>query len=354
MMKTMRDAIFAEQELFRLILSAAPPYTALLGYAVVFTGRNSLQAFYGVPTPDEERFALLDRAHELGCVHWDSAALYGDSEELLGQWFQRTGKRKEARHSLCSFPSMLIKPTVLIDYFTGLPSDEGYFVIDPFHPSHRFSGKTPVEEIVTTMKEYVDNGTVKYLGLSECGADTLKRACKIHPIHAYQIEYSPFSLDIEKPETNLLRTCRELGIATVAYSPLGRGMLTGQYKSIDDFDANDFRRSIPRFSKENFPKNLQLVDTLKEIAKKKECTSGQLSLAWLMNQGDDIFPIPGTKKIKYLEENMGALDVELTAEEDRQIRDGVESAEVYGTRVAETLMGGLVMDTPPLRNDGRV
>ena len=155
-------------------------------------------------------------------------------------------------------------------------------------------------------------------------------------------------MDIEKPETNLLRTCRELGIATVAYSPLGRGMLTGQYRSIDDFDANDFRRSIPRFSKENFSKNLQLVDTLKEIADRKNCTSGQLSLAWLMNQGNDIFPIPGTKKIKYLEENMRALSVDLTVVEDQQIRQAIEQAEVYGTRVAETLMGGLVVDTPPL------
>lgn len=156
-------------------------------------------------------------------------------------------------------------------------------------------------------------------------------------------------MDIENPETNLLRTCRELGIATVAYSPLGRGMLTGQYQSIDDFDENDFRRSIPRFSKDNFSRNLRLVDTLKAVADKKGCTPGQLSLAWLMNQGDDIFPIPGTKRIKYLEENMDALNVSLTLEEDKQIRHAIERAEVYGTRVAETLMGGLVMDTPPLQ-----
>ncbi|KAL8765543.1 MAG: hypothetical protein Q9209_007414 [Squamulea sp. 1 TL-2023] len=204
------------------------------------------------------------------------------------------------------------------------------------------------------MKEYVDSGTVKYLGLSECGADTLRRASKIHPIHAYQIEYSPFSMDIETSGTALLQTCRELGIATVAYSPLGRGMLTGQYKSIDDFDADDFRRSIPRFSKENFSKNLQLVEILKGIAEKKGCTSGQLSLAWLMHQGEDIFPIPGTKKIKYLEENMGALKVKLTIEEDKVIRAAVEGAEVHGTRVAETLMGGLVMDTPPMVSNGGI
>lgn len=199
------------------------------------------------------------------------------------------------------------------------------------------------------MTKYLRSGKVKYLGLSECGPNTLQRACKIHQINAYQIEYSPFSMDIEKPELDLLHTCRELGIATVAYSPLGRGMLTGQYKSIDDFDENDFRRSIPRFSKENFPKNLQLVDTLKQIADKKKCTSGQLSLAWLMNQGDDIFPIPGTKKIKYLEENVGAYNVTLTPQEDQQVRQAIENVEVHGTRVAETLMGGLVMDTPPLQ-----
>lgn len=148
----------------------------------------------------------------------------------------------------------------------------------------------------------------------------------------------------------LLRTCRELGIATVAYSPLGRGMLTGQYKSIDDFDEGDFRRSIPRFSKENFPKNLELVHKLRTIADQKGCTSGQLSLAWMLNQGSDIFPIPGTKKIKYLEENVGAYNVSLTPEEDQDIRDAIERAEVHGTRVAERLMESLFMDTPPLRD----
>lgn len=214
--------------------------------------------------------------------------------------------------------------------------------------SHRFSGKTPVEEIVSVMREYVLSGKVRHLGLSECTASTLVRASAIHPISAYQIEYSPFSLDIEKESTALLSTCRSLGIATVAYSPLGRGMLTGKYKSLDDFDADDFRRSIPRFSDANFDKNLELVDTLRKAAEAKGCTSGQLSLAWLMKQGDDIFPIPGTKKVGYLEENMGSLGVELTEKDNREIRKAVEGAEVWGTRVAETLMAGLVMDTPPL------
>ena len=156
-------------------------------------------------------------------------------------------------------------------------------------------------------------------------------------------------MDIEKPEVGLLDTCRELGIATVAYSPLGRGMLTGQYKSVDDFAEGDFRRTIPRFStQENLDKNLELVDTLRAIGEKKNCSPGQLTLAWMMQQGPDIFPIPGTKKIKYLEENLGAYNVSLTAQEIADIREAIEKAEVVGTRVASHLLGDLVVDTPPL------
>ena len=188
---------------------------------------------------------------------------------------------------------------------------------------------------------------MRYLGISECGSDTLRRASTVHPIAAYQIEYSPFSMDIEQPHSDLLSTCRELGIATVAYSPLGRGMLTGQYQSVDDFPEGDFRRSIPRFSKENFPRNLKLVRVLEGVAETKACTVGQLVLAWMMAQGSDIFPIPGTKKVKYLEENWGANWVSLTDEENQKIRDAIERAEVHGTRVAERFMGALVKDTPP-------
>ena len=181
--------------------------------------------------------------------------------------------------------------------------------------------------------------------------DTLRRAVKIHPIQAYQIEYSPFSTDIETPEVGLLATCRELGIATVAYSPLGRGILTGQYRSVDDFPEGDFRRTIPRFStQENFDKNLVLVDVLKKIADRKNCTPGQLTLAWMIGQGPDIFAIPGTKKIKYLEENLGAYNVSLTEKENSEVRRAIDDAEVTGTRVAEHLMDALIMDTPPLAN----
>ncbi|KAL3417972.1 putative aldo/keto reductase [Phlyctema vagabunda] len=282
--------------------------------------------------------------------------MYGDSEVMLGKWFQKTGKRKDI------FLTTKFGNFVTPEGGREIRNDAEYIrasvkesleklqtdYIDLLY-CHRFSGKTPVEEIITVMKEFVDSGQVRYLGVSECGVDTLYRAVKIHPIQAYQIEYSPFSMDIEKPEVGLLAACRDLGIATVAYSPLGRGMLTGQYRSVDDFGEGDFRRTIPRFStKENFDKNLDLVNKLKEMADRKNCTSGQLTLAWMMKEGPDVFPIPGTKKIKYLEENIGALFVELTDEEAAEVRAAIERAEVVGTRVAAHLMDALVMDTPPL------
>ncbi|KAG6995768.1 aldo-keto reductase yakc [NADP(+)] [Physcia stellaris] len=319
-------------------------------------GLMGLSTFYGVKPSDEERFRFLDRAYELGCRHWDSASMYGDCEELLGKWFQRTGKRTDI------FLTTKFGNFVTPEGGREIRNDPGFIrqsvaeslgklqtdYIDLLY-CHRFNGKTPVEDIITTMKEFVDSGKAKYLGVSECGADTLRRAVKIHPIQAYQIEYSPFSTDIEDPAVELLATCRGLGIATVAYSPLGRGILTGQYRSVDDFPEDDFRRTIPRFStQENFDKNLVLVDVLKMIADKKGCTSGQLTLAWMMKQGLDIFPIPGTKKIKYLEENLGAYDVSLTEEENIEVRKAIDNAEVTGTRVAGHLMGALIMDTPPL------
>jgi aryl-alcohol dehydrogenase-like predicted oxidoreductase len=184
--------------------------------------------------------------------------------------------------------------------------------------------------------------------LSEVSSETLCRACKIVHINAMQIEYLPFTIDIEDPKIALLKTCRELGVAVVAYLPLGRGFLTGQYKSPDDFEEGDFRRMSLRFSKENFPKNLKLVDGISALARKKGCTAGQLTLAWLMAQGNDIIPIPGTKKVKYLEENMGALNVKLPPEEVKEVRDLVEAAEVHGDRYPSAAMGSLFADTPNL------
>lgn len=195
---------------------------------------------------------------------------------------------------------------------------------------HRADKTQPIEITVKIMKELQDAGKVKYLGLSEISADTLRRACKVAHIDAVQMEYSPFSMEVE--QEGLLQACRELGVAIVAYSPLGRGFLTGSIRSPDDFEEGDFRTFAPRFSKENFHKNLELVDTLKAIADKKNCTTGQLVLAWLMESDPLVFPIPGTTKIKNFDENMASLNISISKEEDAAIRKAISNAEVQGGR----------------------
>ena len=222
----------------------------------------------------------------------------------------------------------------------GLPSVDLYYV-------HRLDGKTPVEKTMREMKKLQEEGKFKYIGMSECSAESLRRASKIVHIDAVQVEYSPFSLDIESTEIPVLKTARELGTAIVAYSPIGRGMLSGKYRSPEDFPEGDFRKMAPRFSKENFPKNLKLVDEISELAKKKGCTPTQLTLAWLMAQGDDILPIPGTTNIDRLTENLDALYIKLTKEENEAIRKAAENAEVVGGRYPEAFSAVLYNDTPP-------
>ncbi|KAL8807689.1 MAG: hypothetical protein Q9223_004250 [Gallowayella weberi] len=326
------------------------PQVTALGF-----GAMGLSAFYGDPDTDEERFKILDRAYELGERNWDSADVYSDNEDLIGKWFARTGKRSEI--FLATKFAHLSKP----DGTREIHSDPAYVheacrkslsrlgidCIDLYY-CHRVDGKTPIEHTVRAMAELQKQGLIKHIGLSEVSSDTLRRAAKIVHIDAVQIEYSPFTMDIEDPAIGLLATCRELGTAVIAYSPLGRGMITGAYTSPADFSEDDWRRNAPRFSEENFPKNLRLVEELKGIAGKKGCTTGQLTLAWLMSQGEDIIPIPGTKKIKYLEENLGALDVKLSREEAAEIRKAVEGAEVHGIRYPEAMAGALFADTPPL------
>lgn len=170
----------------------------------------------------------------------------------------------------------------------------------------------------------------------------------MHPITAVQVEYNPFAVEIESKEIDLMRTARELGVAIVAYSPLGRGLFTGAFKSPDDFEEGDFRKFAPRFSKENFPKNLKLVDQFAELAKKKGVAIGQLVLAWLLAQGEDVFPIPGTQRLERLKENVGALDVKLSKEEEQEVRKAVDAADVTGDRYGEFFRDYLYADTPPL------
>jgi aryl-alcohol dehydrogenase-like predicted oxidoreductase len=201
---------------------------------------------------------------------------------------------------------------------------------------HRVDRSTPIEETVGAMAELVTEGKVRHLGLSEAGPATLRRACAVHPIAALQTEYSLWSRD---PEDEILPTCRELGVGFVAYSPLGRGFLSGAIRSVDDLDADDYRRSSPRFQGENFTRNLELVDRVQELAREKGVAASQLALAWVLHQGEDIVPIPGTKRRRYLEENVAAAGVSLGAEELRRIAEALPQA--AGDRYPEAMMGSI-------------
>ena len=178
----------------------------------------------------------------------------------------------------------------------------------------------------------LSEGKIRHIGLSECSADTLRRASKVHPIAAYQVEYNPFCLDIESSQYKVLEACRELGITVVAYSPVGRGLLTGQIKSFDDLDDNDFRKLTPKYSRENFPKILELVEKFKTVAANHQCSTAQACLAWMLAQGNDIIPIPGTRTIKYLEENTAAANIQLNADEIKELRGYAEATEMPGSR----------------------
>lgn len=203
---------------------------------------------------------------------------------------------------------------------------------------------------MTAMSQLVKQGKVRYLGLSECSASTLRRAHAIHPIAAAQMEYSPFALEIESSQTEFLKTARELGVKIVAYSPLGRGFLTGTITSREGFDKKDTRVNHPRFSEAHFGENLKLVKTLSAIAEKKGVTPGQLVLAWVMAQGEDFLPIPGTKRVKYLEENAGASEVELSEEEVAQIREEIEKVGGgKGERYPPAMLAVCFGDSPPLK-----
>ncbi|KAF7340533.1 Aldo/keto reductase [Mycena sanguinolenta] len=335
-------------------------------------GAMGIASFYGAVESDEERFKVLDAAYAAGCTFWDTADVYGDSEELIGKWhvvpytiylgsinhprnfrFKRTGKRAEI--FLCSkfgftpsstvdgSPEYAKKATELSLQRLGVDYIDLYYL-------HRADSNTPIEHTVAAMAEFVKAGKVKYLGLSEVSADTLRRAHAVHPIAAVQVEYSPFTLDIEDPRIGLLAAARELGVKIVAYSPLGRGLLTGQFKSPDDFEDGDFRKAIPRYSAENFPNILKLADGLKSIgARYNGATAGQVALAWVLAQGEDIIPIPGTKKIKYLEENIAAGKLKLSAEDIRAVREVAARADAaQGDRYPGGMVSSLFVDTPAL------
>jgi aryl-alcohol dehydrogenase-like predicted oxidoreductase len=213
----------------------------------------------------------------------------------------------------------------------------GIETIDLYY-QHRVDPNTPIEDTVGAMADLVREGKVRYLGLSEAGPQTIRRAHAVHPITALQTEYSLWS---REPEEELLPTVRELGIGYVPYSPLGRGFLTGQIKNIDDLEEGDYRRTTPRFQGDNFQKNLDLVREIETMAQSKGCTPAQLALAWVLAQGDDIVPIPGTKRRRYLEENVGALDVRLSADDLARIDSIIPPGSAAGTRYAAAQMQNL-------------
>ncbi|KAI1181171.1 aldo-keto reductase [Nemania sp. FL0916] len=306
---------------------------------------------------DEESFKVLTKAADAGITFWDTADMYGPftNEKLIGKWFKETGRRNEI-FLATKFANKLKDGKYTIDgrpeyvkeacaaSLERLQTDH----IDLYY-QHRVDSKTPIEHTVKAMAELKAEGKVRYLGLSECSERTLRRAHAVHPIAAIQMEYSPFALQIEEKQTNLLQTARELGVKVVAYSPLGRGFLTGAITSRDQLDEKDNRRMMPRFSEENFGDNLKLVDLLSSIAKEKGCTSGQLAIAWVLAQGDDIIPIPGTKREKYLIENMGSVDVTLTKEEEARIRQAINSVGgSKGARYVPAMVSALFGDSPEL------
>ncbi|DBA67927.1 hypothetical protein WJX79_000034 [Trebouxia sp. C0005] len=291
---------------------------------------------------EEESVAVIHKAIELGVTLLDTSDVYGPftNEELVGKALK--GKRSHVQ--LCTkFGIKFTKEggmaydgsrkyvrEACLGSLKRLNTD----YIDLYY-MHRMDPNVPIEETMAELKALVEEGKIKYIGLSEVGIQDLRKAHKVHPITAVQLEWSLWTRDAEK---DLVPVCRELGIGIVAYSPIGRGFLTGKITKMEDLDPSDFRLSTPRFAEAAFQKNLQLVENVKKLAAKKNVTAGQLALAWVQHQGKDVFPIPGTKRVKYLEENAAAAQIQLTKEELQELGDAVPESQVEGHRYNEVMM----------------
>jgi len=305
-----------------------------------------MSEFYG-ETDDHESIATIHRALDWGINFFDTADMYGvgRNEELVGRALR--GRRHEAiiatkfgnvRAADGSFQGVNGRPEYVQQACEASLRRLGLPAIDLYY-QHRVDPKVPIEETVGAMARLVEQGKVRYLGLSEAGEQTIRRAHATHPITALQTEYSLWTRD---PEEGILGVCRGLGIGFVPYSPLGRGFLAGRFeKSADLADPKDFRKNHPRFVEENLRKNLAIVDGIRQMAAQKGCTPAQLALAWVLTQGDDLVPIPGTKRRRYLDENIGALEVSLSPAELRQLNEIAPHGVTAGTRYPEPHMKAL-------------